>query len=155
MSAPYNPPPQPPYRPGQAQQPAPHLPQQPQGFQPPPQYPYQPAPQAADGNRNIALIVHLLFAASLLLGVTSIVGVVIAHLKRNEMAGTPYQSHMDYAIRTFWYGFAMGLVTLVLSFLLVGLLLLPFLLVWYIIRIVRPILRWTEGQPIANPTGFF
>jgi uncharacterized membrane protein len=105
--------------------------------------------------RNLALIVHGCYAAALLLGVTSIVGVVIAYMKAAEVAGTIYESHLAYAIRTFWIGLAMGLVGLVLSFLLIGLPILLFAGVWYIIRVVRALLAWNERKPIDNPSRFF
>ncbi|WP_426956936.1 DUF4870 family protein [Muricoccus radiodurans] len=105
--------------------------------------------------RNITIIVHALYAASLVLGFTGIVGVVIAYLKRDEARGTIWESHMTYAIRTFWWSLLLGVIVMITSFLLIGLLLvLPFI-VWYVVRIVRPILRWNDSKPIANPTGFF
>ena len=75
--------------------------------------------------------VHGLYAASLILGITSIIGVVIAYMKRNEAAGTIYASHLDYAIRTFWIGLAMGLAGFILSFLIIGVPVLMFTVVWF------------------------
>ncbi len=116
-----------------------------------------PAPYVAPGPdyRTLAYVVHGLYAASFITGFTAIVGVVIAYMKRAEAAGTIYESHFAYAIRTFWIGLAMSLAGFVLCFLLIGFLVLALVAVWFIVRIVRPILALSEDRPVNNPTGFF
>lgn len=105
--------------------------------------------------RNLALIVHGCYAAALLLGFTSIIGVVVAYMKRGETAGTIYESHLAYAIRTFWIGLAMAAAGLILLLVFIGIFVLIFTGVWYIIRVVRAFLAWADGKPIANPKRFF
>ena len=116
-----------------------------------------PAPYVAPAPdyRTLAYVVHGLYAASFVTGFTAVVGVVIAYLKRAEAAGTVYESHFTYAIRTFWIGLAMSLVGVVLCFLLIGFLVLPLVAIWFIVRIVRAFLALTEDRPVTNPTGFF
>ncbi len=113
------------------------------------------APTRDETARNYAVIVHACYAAALLVGITSIVGVVIAYLKRPDTAGTIYESHLDYAIRTFWIGLAMGVAGFILTFVFVGVFLLLFTAVWYIIRVVRAFLAWADQKPIADPKRFF
>jgi uncharacterized membrane protein len=113
------------------------------------------APSREETARNIAVIVHACYAAAMLVGVTSIVGVVVAYIKRADVAGTIYESHLEYAIRTFWIGLAMGVVGLILTFVLVGIVVLIFTGIWYIIRIVRAFLAWADQKPIDNPKRFF
>jgi uncharacterized membrane protein len=60
----------------------------------------QSAPGGTD-LRTWAIAVWVLYLASYLTGITAIVGVIIAYVKRQDAAGTPYASHMTYAIRTF------------------------------------------------------
>jgi uncharacterized membrane protein len=84
-----------------------------------------------------------------------VVGVVIAYLKRSDAAGTIYESHLTYAIRTFWIGLALGLAGAVLSFVAIGIPILIFAGVWYIIRVVRAFLAWNDQRPIDAPTRFF
>ena len=105
--------------------------------------------------RNTALIVHACYAGSFVVGLSCIVGVVIAYIKRDEVAGTIYESHLTYAIRTFWIGLGMSVAVFLLCFLLVGFLLLPALGIWFIIRVVRPFLAWNDRQPILKPDRFF
>ena len=97
----------------------------------------------------------MLYAASIVIGFTSIVGVVIAYLKRADAAGTIYESHLTYAIRTFWIGLGLGLAGVVLSIVAIGVPVLIFAVVWFIIRVVRALLAWNDEKPIENPTRFF
>ena len=120
-----------------------------------PTQPLAPYTAPAPDYRTLAYVVHGLYAASFVTGFTTIIGVVIAYMKRAEAAGTIYESHFTYAIRTFWIGLAMSLVGFALCFLLIGFLVLPLVAVWFIVRIVRAILALTEDRPVANPTGFF
>jgi len=114
------------------------------------------APSREETARNYALIVHACYAAALVTGgMASIVGVVVAYIKRPDVAGTFYESHLDYAIRTFWIGLAMGLAGFILTFVLVGILVLIFTGIWYIIRVVRAFLAWADQKPIDNSKRFF
>ena len=49
-----------------------------------------------------AIAVWGLYLAGLVSGITALIGLILAYVKRGELAGTPYESHMTYAIRTFW-----------------------------------------------------
>jgi len=103
----------------------------------------------------MAIVVHGLYAASCLTGFSGIIGLVIAYVKRSEAAGTIYASHFTYAIRTFWIGLAMALLGILLSIVGIGLLILPLVGVWFIVRVVRALLSAMDDKPIANPSRFF
>lgn len=112
-------------------------------------------PTAAEEAKKMVLIVNILYACSFVVGFTSIGALVLAYMKRASAVGTLWESHFTYAIRTFWIGFALGLVGVVLIFVGIGLVLLPLVGVWFIIRIVRAFLAWNDNAPIANPKRFF
>jgi uncharacterized membrane protein len=119
---------------------------------------YAPAPPGAnptEAARNLALVIHGLYAVGMFVGLTAIIGVVIAYLKRGDAAGTIYESHFTYAIRTFWIGLVIFFVGWLLSFILIGLPILAFGWVWTIIRVVRAFLSWNDRKPIDNPERFF
>jgi uncharacterized membrane protein len=101
------------------------------------------------------LIVWGLYVASFFTcGLTAIIGVVIAYVKRGELAGTPFDSHMTYAIRTFWIsliGYLIGGALLIVG---IGLLILLAVFVWQIYRTIRGIIRALDSQPIDNPEGW-
>jgi uncharacterized membrane protein len=68
-----------------------------------------------DKLKNFATGVYALYAASVLFGVTSIVGIVIAYLKRSEAKGTWLETHFQWQIRTFWYSLLWGFLGMVVS----------------------------------------
>lgn len=68
-------------------------------------YARTPPPPPTNEDRTMAIIVHaLLLAGMLTSGVTSIVGVVLAYVKRDSPDPVA-ASHHRYAIGTFWIGF--------------------------------------------------
>jgi uncharacterized membrane protein len=57
--------------------------------------------------RIYTLVAYALFVLAFANGVTAIVGVVIAYLKRDEARGTPYESHFANMIVLFWSAVAL------------------------------------------------
>lgn len=110
--------------------------------------------QCVNNLRTMTFVVHGLVAASLVFGLTSIAAVVIAYIKRDEARGTIYESHLTYAIRTFWIGLALTLGGLALSIVLVGVLVLLLAYGWFIVRAVKPLVLLLDNKPIANPKSF-
>ena len=122
-------------------------------YQQPVQQPGQPVQSSEE--RNWAIAVWLLYIGSYITVITVIAGLIIAYMKRSQFAGTPYESHMTSAIRTFWIGLIVGIIGIVLTFVLVGIPLLIALAIWMIFRSVRGLVRAINGQPIENPTGWW
>ena len=112
-------------------------------------------PEASPTLRGATWAVHVLYAATFITGVTGIVGLVIAYLKRADAAGTIYASHFAYAIRTFWIGLALTLVGIVLSFAVIGVPLLVLTGIWFIVRCVKPMVLLADGRPVPRPGAFF
>jgi uncharacterized membrane protein len=113
----------------------------------------------ASGNstdpKTWAMIVWGLYIASYFSAfITLIVGVVIAYMKRDELAGTPFESHMTSAIRTFWISLIGSIISGVLMFVLIGFALAALLFVWQLFRIIRGMVRAVDGRPIDNPAGW-
>ena len=99
--------------------------------------------------RQIALVVYILQALSFFFGITAVIGVIINYIKKEDAAGTLYQSHFDWQIRTFWWGLVWGVVGFVLIFALgLGLLVLLVAWIWAIYRVVKGWLKCTDGQPV-------
>jgi len=55
-------------------------------------------------NKSITQVIYGLYAASLVVGVTSIAAIILNYVKRDEVAGTLYESHLRWQMRTFWFG---------------------------------------------------
>ncbi|MDJ1006443.1 MAG: hypothetical protein QNJ13_01350 [Paracoccaceae bacterium] len=104
------------------------------------------------GPDNVKLV-YFLYLASLVLGVSGLVGVVLAYVNRNK-AGGWVETHYTYQIRTFWIGLLYVVIALALSLLLIGFLLMIAVAVWFIVRCVLGLQRAAQGQPVANPTSW-
>ncbi len=99
--------------------------------------------------KTITQVVYALQALSFMFGVTALVGLIINYVKRDDAAGTVYQSHFDWQIRTFWWGLLWGVLGCLLIIALgLGLVMLFVAWVWAIYRVVKGWLKLTEGKPV-------
>ncbi len=93
----------------------------------------------------------LLALAPLTAGLSAVGAVVINHLKRSEVAGTPFESHFRSQRQMFWR----SLVWLVVGFLSVwwhylGLVFFLGGLGWFVFRLVRGFAYLSEGKPLPG-----
>lgn len=134
--------------------------------------PVEPAPPRTDtGNLRIFVILcYVLYLAALLNGVTALIGVVLAYVKRGEAYGTIYESHFNNLISVFWLAllvfvvfvsalvwgmtgialavFGTGLHTVPLTLLLpVVYLISVAALVWFLFRTISGLTRAVEARP--------
>ena len=101
------------------------------------------------GLKTITQVVYALQTLSFAFGVTALIGLVINYIKREDAAGTLYQSHFDWQIRTFWWGLVWSVIGFVLIFAFgLGLVVLFVAWVWAIYRVVKGWLKLTEGKPV-------
>jgi uncharacterized membrane protein len=99
--------------------------------------------------KTLTMAVYVLQALSVFVGITAIVGVVINYIKRDETAGTIYESHFDWQIRTFWWGLAWSVLGFILLFALgLGLLIWFVAGIWAIYRVVKGFLKLNDNQPV-------
>jgi uncharacterized membrane protein len=96
----------------------------------------------------------LVLASSFSFAFTGIIGLIIAYVKRGDLAGTPFESHMTSAIRTFWITLIVGILGFVLILVGIGFIILGLLCLWHLFRVIRGLIRAIDGQPIADPTGW-
>jgi len=100
-----------------------------------------------------ALVVYVLYLAGLVIGISGIVGIVIAHMNRGK-AGGFVETHYTWQIRTFWIGLLYALISIVLMVVFIGFLLAFVVAVWFIIRIVMGIQALQRNEPIKNPNSW-
>lgn len=101
-------------------------------------------------HRACAIVVWAL----ILSGFLAIPGAVLAHAKRQAVAGTLYETHLAAAIRTFWFlsiGLVVGAVT---SVIWIGIV--PFVGVYYwtLYRALGGILSAIAGEPVEVPVAW-
>lgn len=112
-----------------------------------PSYEADPETREEASLRMLAVLVYALYLAAFLNGLTAIVALIIAYVKRGDAAGTAYESHFDNAIVLFWVGLVLSFVGFLLIPFLVGLPMLFAVAVWVLYRLIKGILRALERRP--------
>lgn len=100
-------------------------------------------------NTGNAKIIYFLYLASLVFGITSLIGVVMAYLNKAD-AESWLQSHYDFQIRTFWLGILFSIIALILSLVLIGYVLFLVIIVWVIIRCTKGLKALDNNAPVED-----
>jgi uncharacterized membrane protein len=123
------------------------------------------------GLRTAVMICYVLYLVAFINGLTAIIGVIIAHIKKPDAVGTVWESHFRNLILTFWVMFAaliVGLATLPISLvslsalfendfawpalsalaypLLIWMLIFPLLFIWFLYRVIRGLIRAADDR---------
>lgn len=105
------------------------------------------------GKVNIQ-IVYVLYLLGFAIGITPLIGLVIAYLNRDK-AEIWARSHYDWAIRTFWIALLFILISAVLSVVLIGVLGFVATAVWVVVRCVVGLQKAAREDPITNPESWW
>ena len=121
--------------------------------------PYDPSGAAApppprDSRPMMAHAVYALYALTFLTAFTALVGVIIAYMLRQDVAGTWLEGHVRWQIRTFWYGLLFQAVGWATVWFLIGWLVLLAGTIWFIWRIAKGWVRLGGNRPIEEPAAF-
>ncbi len=119
---------------------------------PQPQTPRQTDRWLEPGATNVQVI-YVLYLAGLVIGVSVLIGVVIAYVNRGK-AGGWVDTHYTWAIRTFWIGIAYAVVSFILMLAAIGFLLLFATAVWFIVRCIIGLQAASRGEAIKNPESW-
>lgn len=91
--------------------------------------------------KQIVHIIYGLFALGLIsagiLSVAIIAAIVLCYLKRPEMIGTVYSSHIDWVVKTFWWGLLWLILSTIAALFFVGYVTGILALVWIVYRIAK------------------
>ncbi|MGB5483335.1 DUF4870 family protein [Parasphingorhabdus sp.] len=110
-----------------------------------------PEPAGTGFDFNKATIVSLLYIAGFVVGITGLVGFILALVWKDEVAGTWEESHLQFHVMTFVIGLVVGLVGAILSFILIGIPILLALFLWILVRSVVALSKAQKHEPIADP----
>jgi uncharacterized membrane protein len=102
----------------------------------------------AESLKATVRLVYVLQALSFLLGVTAVIGVVFNYLRLRDAKGTWLESHFVWQIRTFWFQLFWGVVGLLTSMILIGLLIWTAVYFWAIYRVVKGWLNLADDRPM-------
>ena len=117
--------------------------------------------------RSLAIVCYVLFLLACVNGITAIIGLIIAYVKRGDAVGTVWRSHFDNLILVFWVMVAaaiLGLLTWPIALgaffvawpvfwppaltlpIAFGFLVFPLLALWYLHRVIRGLIRASEER---------
>lgn len=99
-------------------------------------------------HKTLTMAIYALYAVSLFVGITALVAIVLNYIKKDEVAGTLYESHFRWQIRTFWFGLLWGVIGGLTFVLVIGMFILLADLIWLIYRIARGWLNLNEIKPM-------
>lgn len=102
---------------------------------------------------NVGHAIYACYAIGFFVGVTWLVGVIIAYVKRDEAKGTWLESHFSWQIRTFWWSLIWFVVGWILFITIIGIVLAypvwiaAFL--WAIYRVVKGWVKLNDAKPVS------
>jgi len=97
-----------------------------------------------------ALVIYILYLVGFVIGISAIIGVVMAYLNRGK-AGGFVETHYTWLIRTFWIGLLYSAIAVVLAFVAIGFVLMFAVMVWAVIRLVKGLMALNKNEPIPDP----
>lgn len=102
------------------------------------------------GNANL---IYILYLVSIVVGITAIIGVVMAYMAKDE-APDWLRSHYNNQINIFWKGLLYSIIGGILCVIMIGFIILLFALIWYIVRTVKGMQSLSRGEPYPNPSSW-
>jgi uncharacterized membrane protein len=96
-------------------------------------------------------LVYILYLASLIVGITGLIGLVMAYLNRGQ-APDAIKTHYQFQIRTFWIGLLFAVIGGVTTVIFIGFVILVLFLIWWIVRCVKGMQYLGRGQAYPKPT---
>jgi uncharacterized membrane protein len=108
-------------------------------------------PQSSGLGLNRPTIISALYLSSFVLGITVIVGVVLAYVWKGEPHEEWETSHYTYLIRTFWIGLIGLIISIILMLVLIGFLLIIAVGVLVLVRCVLSLINAQKQAPMPNP----
>lgn len=104
--------------------------------------------------KNYVFIAYVTYAVGLLILFTPVVGVIMAYVKRDEVQGSIYASHIDYLIKTFWVSLVGTVLGTFTTLILIGWLILLVTAIWFIYRVVIGLIKLNEDKPVSTQGWF-
>jgi len=123
---------------------------------PAPAYRHAIEPERERSLRTLTHVLYALYAVHWLTGgLTILIAIIINYVKRGDAAGTPYEPHFEWQIRTFWIGLLGYAIGGMLIFVVIGIPLLWAVSIWMLYRIIKGWLYLYDNKPLINPRAWF
>ncbi|WP_298049438.1 hypothetical protein [uncultured Cardiobacterium sp.] len=83
----------------------------------------------------------------------SVIGVIMAYVKLGDVDGTLYGDHLRYLIKTFWIAFIGGIISVVLTAVVIGALILIAVGILFLVRSLYGLIKFANNEPV-NPASW-
>jgi len=100
---------------------------------------------------NQPTIIALLYLSSFVVGITGIIGVILAFVWKGDGPEEWEVSHFEFHIRTFVIGLIASIVGGILMLVLIGFFILAATALWVIIRTIVAMLKAQNREALADP----
>jgi uncharacterized membrane protein len=102
---------------------------------------------------NAGHAIYACYAVGFFIGITWLVGIIIAYVKRDDGKGTWMESHFSWQIRTFWWSLLWCLIGGIFAVTVIGLVvawpLWAIAWLWALYRVIKGWLRLSEARPVS------
>jgi uncharacterized membrane protein len=107
------------------------------------------APAETDA-RTLVIIVYGLYLGALFCGgISGLIGVVLAYIKRDDARGTVWHSHYENAIQAFWIWLGLFVLGIVTAPILIGFAVIGVAFLYFIYRTVKGLIAAIDSKPYA------
>lgn len=96
-----------------------------------------------------AFIIYILYMV-ICIPILPVIGVIFAYIFEND-AKSILKSHYIYLIRSFWIGLLYFCISALSILLVIGIVLLPLCIIWWLIRMVKGLKSLMRNEAITNP----
>ena len=109
-------------------------------------------PETTSVSTTVPTIIYVLYLVNLLIPFTGLVGVIMAYINKGD--GNFLDSHYQFQIRTFWIGLLYAVIGILLTFIIIGYLILIFVVIWLIVRAAKGLKYLGKQEPVPDPTSW-
>jgi len=109
-----------------------------------------PLMQEDPSTKKMAYAIYVLYLVSLFFPVLPILAVIFAYIFDND-AKSILKSHYQYLIRSFWIGILYFTIAGLSVLVLIGLILVPLCIIWWIIRMAKGLKSLMRNEAIQRP----
>ncbi len=109
--------------------------------------------QALASAKTMALAVYILYLVGYFVGITWLIGVIIAYTQRSN-ADPVVSSHSQNQITIFWASLVYVIIGSLLALILIGWLVLALWFIWSLIRIIKGLMALNNNLPIDRPSSW-
>ena len=107
-------------------------------------------PNPGEDSGKMAKLVYLLYVVGPLVGLTGLIGVIVAYVDRGS-APDWVRSHYRFQIRTFWIGALFLAAGGALAVVLIGYAILFLWVIWLLVRSIKGFRTANRGEAHPNP----